>query len=205
MKITVYENGPFMVNTYLVENEELNTSIVIDPGYDIAGLIDEIKTKRSRLAAVVCTHGHIDHISGVAAFTGEFNVPFYINELERGLLERAPTHARMFGVPDPGVPLEFENLQASGELALGGMTFTLLHTPGHSPGSISLYGDNAVFSGDALFNMSIGRTDLPGGDYSLLIGSIKEKIFSLPGDTVVLPGHGPSTTVEAEKSMNPFF
>lgn len=121
------------------------------------------------------------------------------------MLESIETQARMFGVPDPGIPRIDHYLPDSGSVQAAGMSFTLLHTPGHSPGSMSLYAENVVFSGDALFNMSIGRTDLPGGDYQMLISAIQNKLFTLPDDTTVMCGHGPETRIGFEKRMNPFF
>lgn len=205
MNVLVFENGPFMVNSYLVINENSNQAFILDPGSDIDPLITKIKKDNVSIGAIVCTHAHIDHIAGAGFLQDMFSAPVYLNDLEKEWVTTLPVQARMFGVPSPKIPRIDRNLPASGTIELGGITFTLLHTPGHSPGSISLYADGIVFSGDALFNMSIGRTDLPGGDYQTLIAAIREKLFTLPGDTRVFSGHGPDTTIEQEKRINPFF
>src|SRR4030042_1690376 len=205
MNIVMFENGPFMVNTYLVINEKTNESFILDPGSELEPLINRIKKEKLDISAIVCTHAHIDHVAGAKLVQDRFSAPLYLNEQGKEGVRALPAQARMFGVPDPGVPTIDRNLPESGTVEIAGITFTLLHTPGHSPGSISLYDGNTVFCGDALFNMSIGRTDLPGGDYQTLIRSIPEKLFTLPGDTRGLCGHGPETTIDFEKRMNPFF
>jgi len=204
MKIYVFENGPFMVNTYLIMADDSDIGIILDPGSHIQPLIDEVKKKNFKIAAVVGTHAHIDHIAGVNSVKKEFDVPFYLNSLENEMLDLLEVQARMFGVPNPGNVKVDENLPLDGGISLAGIDFTLFHTPGHSPGSISLYAYDAVFSGDALFQFSIGRTDLPGGDYETLITSIRQKLFTLPDSTKVFSGHGPETSIGFEKKMNPF-
>jgi hydroxyacylglutathione hydrolase len=134
-----------------------------------------------------------------------FGVPFYMNELDMPFLDSIPVQARMFGIPDPGVITVDQNLPESGEISIADLTLKLLYTPGHSRGSISILIEDTLFTGDALFNFSIGRTDLPGGNYQQLINSVNEKIFVLPDETIVLPGHGPETTVGREREFNPFF
>jgi glyoxylase-like metal-dependent hydrolase (beta-lactamase superfamily II) len=204
MKIVVHENGPFMVNSYLVINESNNKGIMIDPGADIGFLIKKIQDEAIILDAIVCTHGHIDHIGGVSILKEKFNALIYINEFEEDIVSSAPLQARMFGVPNPGVISIDRNLPSSGMIELAGLQFALFHTPGHSPGSISLLHNDMLFSGDTLFNMSIGRTDLPGGDYEKIITSIQKHLFTLPEETRVLCGHGPETSIGIEKRFNPF-
>ncbi|PKL39144.1 MAG: MBL fold metallo-hydrolase [Spirochaetae bacterium HGW-Spirochaetae-1] len=205
MEILIYENGPFMVNSYLVINKETSACFILDPGFEVNPLLEKIRSDKLNLEAIIATHGHIDHVEGVNAIKKKYPVPFMVNELDKPLLETIPVQARMFGVPDPGVPVPDANLPTEGNITVAGLTLELLYTPGHSRGSVSIQIDSVVFSGDALFNFSIGRTDLPGGDYVELISSIKEKLFTLPDDIRVLPGHGPETTIGREKTMNPFF
>lgn len=204
MKTYIYENGPFMVNSYLVLTDDEKGGFILDPGSDIDPLIQEIKNRGITIDAVVATHSHIDHIAGVNLCKNAFNAPFYINDQELEMMDAISVQSRMFGVADPG-KIECEhNLPADGEIQIGGLKIKLLHTPGHSPGSISLLIDDTIFSGDALFQMSIGRTDLPGGDYNTLINAINEKLMILPDETRVLSGHGPETSIGFEKKMNPF-
>jgi hydroxyacylglutathione hydrolase len=204
MEVTAHENGPFMVNTYLVVSDS-GKAFLIDPGSDIVPLLDKISDEGIELVAIVNTHGHIDHVTGVNEVKKRFDVPFYMNELDVPFLDSIPVQARMFGIPDPGVITVDRNLPESGEISIAGLTLKLLYTPGHSRGSISILVKDTLFSGDALFNFSIGRTDLPGGNYQQLINSVNEKIFVLPDATIVLPGHGPETTVVREREFNPFF
>jgi hydroxyacylglutathione hydrolase len=205
MKIVVLQNGPFMVNSFLVVNEDTSSGIIIDPGNDMESLLEIVEKEKIALDGIIATHGHIDHIGGVNIVKERQKAPFYICDLDKELVESVSVQASMFGVNDPGRITIDKQLPSQGELKISGMDIKLLHTPGHSKGSVSLLIENTLFSGDTLFSMSIGRTDLPGGNYSELITSINEKIFTLPDNTRVLPGHGPETTVGNEKMMNPFF
>jgi hydroxyacylglutathione hydrolase len=204
MNVYTFENGPFMVNTYLITNNK--SGIVIDPGSsDMDYVTKKAGDENIEIEAIVLTHGHIDHVSGVPWMKNALNVPVYANSLDKEVIDTVSIQARMFGVADPGsIPIDNE-LPASGTIEMAGIPFTLLHTPGHSKGSVSLYTEGLVIVGDALFNMSIGRTDLPGGSYEELITSIREKLFTLPEETRVLCGHGPETSIGFEKKMNPFF
>ncbi len=204
MKIYCYENGPFMVNTYLVVNEKEKRAFVIDPGQDISGVTRRVQESSLTVEGILATHGHIDHVSGVNRLKSLYKVPFYINRRDAELLQMIPSQARMFGVANTGVPEIDQYLAEDGEIELAGFKIKLLFTPGHSAGSISFQIGNTVFSGDTLFNYSIGRTDLPGGSYHTLIQSIKTKILTLPDETAIYPGHGPGTTIGVEKKVNPF-
>jgi len=202
MDIYTLANGPFMVNSYLIVNDK--KGIIIDPGSGIEPFLKKIESDKIELEAILATHGHIDHIDGVNIVKKKFNAPFYVNSLDSKLIDSVQTQARMFGVPNPGKIVPDRNLPTSGDMNLAGLTLQFLHTPGHSKGSVTIKIDNVLFSGDTLFNFSIGRTDLPGGNYEELISSIKNKILIFPDDTQVLSGHGPETTVGKEKKINPF-
>jgi hydroxyacylglutathione hydrolase len=205
LKVMSLENGPFLVNSYLIINEDARSSFIIDPGSNVEPLLDHIRSGNLSLEAIIATHGHIDHVAGVNAVKARNEAPFYINALEEQMLASIPVQARMFGVSDPGKIIIDKALPESGDCKVAGITVSILHTPGHSPGSLSFYFDGIVFCGDSLFNFSIGRTDLPGGNYGQLISSIEERLFTLPDETRVLTGHGPETTIGKEKQMNPFF
>ncbi|PKL15846.1 MAG: MBL fold metallo-hydrolase [Spirochaetae bacterium HGW-Spirochaetae-5] len=202
MEIYTLPNGPFMVNSYLIVNGK--KAIMLDPGSGIRPLLVKAESEKLEIEAIVATHGHIDHIDGVNKVKEKFNVPFYANSLDMELIQSVQMQARMFGVPDPGQVIPDKNLPSSGEIQIAGLTLELYHTPGHSKGSVSIRIEDVLFSGDTLFNFSIGRTDLPGGNYEELISSIRNQIFTLPDETRVLSGHGPETTVGREKKMNPF-
>jgi len=205
MEIFRYENGPFMVNTYLVINKKSGQGFILDPGSHTDNLTKEINEQNCKIEAILATHGHIDHVAGVNTLKKEIEVPFYMNQMDKELADSIIAQAEMFGVKNPGPLVIDRDLPSSGTIEVAGFTLELLHTPGHSKGSVSIRINNVVFSGDALFNMSIGRTDLPGGNYEELITSIEEKLFALPDDTKVLSGHGPETSIGLEKSKNPFF
>ncbi|HNX23948.1 MAG TPA: MBL fold metallo-hydrolase [Spirochaetota bacterium] len=202
MEIYTLPNGPFMVNSYLIVNGK--KGFFLDPGSGIKPLIVKAESDKIEIEAIIATHGHIDHIDGVNKVKQKFDVQFYANNLDMELIQSVQMQARMFGVPDPGEVIPDRNLPLNGEIQMAGLTLELFHTPGHSKGSVSIKIDDVLFSGDTLFNFSIGRTDLPGGNYEELITSIRNRIFVLPDNTRVLSGHGPETTVGREKQMNPF-
>lgn len=155
---------------------------------------------------IINTHAHLDHIFGVNAIKNKYGIPFGIHSLEKPVLSRGVETAAMFGMKLTELPVADHYIPHGQALALGEDTVEVLLTPGHSPGSISFYhaAGNWVLSGDVLFNGSIGRTDLPGGDFDTLIASIRTHLFTLPDHTKVLSGHGPATTVGHEKKYNPF-
>jgi len=203
MEIFTLANGPFMVNSYLVVNKD--KAIIIDPGSGVKSLLKKIESENLKLVAIIATHGHIDHVEGVNIIKSQFDAPFYVNSMDMDLIETVEIQARMFGVRNPGKIIPDRDLPLHGNIEIADLNLELLHTPGHSRGSVSIKIDDVIFSGDTLFNFSIGRTDLPGGDYEELINSIKTKIFTFPDSTRILSGHGPETTVGRERKMNPFF
>lgn len=201
--------NPFQENTYVVY-DETNTCVIIDPGmYDEAEqhqLLDFLEKKQLKPTFLLNTHCHIDHIFGNAFIKNTFNIPFYAHVLELENIERAISYANMFGVQMKAQPQPDIFIEPDMEIKWGNTIFNTLFTPGHSAGSICFYNaaNNFVISGDALFQGSIGRTDLPGGDYNTLINSITTQLLPLPENTIVHSGHGNETTIGIEKENNPF-
>lgn len=197
--------GSFQTNCYLLGSEVTKEGIVIDPGSDPLVILDQVRQLGLKINLIVNTHGHVDHVLGIESVKRALGARFAIHADELPILEQAPAaHATWFGkesnpVPQPDVLLKDGDIIEVGEIKL-----TVIHTPGHSPGGICLHTDGIVFSGDTLFNFGIGRTDFPGGNHRQLLNSIAKRLFSLPDDTVVLPGHGPDTTIGEERQGNPF-
>lgn len=199
------EVGPLACNCYIVGDETSKHAIVIDPGGDADVLAEVIAGKELIVVAIVATHAHFDHIIAAERLRALTGAPFYLHDADRVLLDWMQTSGRLFlGVELPPPP-DVDRSAAEGEvLTAGDARLEVLHTPGHSPGSITLVSENAIFSGDTLFAGSVGRTDLPGGDTSLLLRVIAEKLFAFDDELVVHPGHGPPTTVGEERRFNPF-
>jgi len=204
MILKAFELGPFAVNCYLVGDETTKEGMLIDPGAEAEALKEEIGKAELNIKLIVLTHGHIDHIGAVAALKEATGAEFAYHAQEADTIQgRMETYAVM-GREVPEVPQADRLLQGGDTLEVGGLRFTVLHTPGHSPGGICLVGNGVLFSGDTLFNFSIGRTDIPGGNIVQLLNSIHTKLLVLPDSTIVLPGHGPQTTIGQERQWNPF-
>jgi len=197
--------GMIQANCYILGDEETRQAVVIDPGGDTPVILRALQTRGLEPVAVLATHAHFDHVEGLAGMKRATGAPVYIHRAELPLLRGLTGQGLLFGVSVEAPPEPDGFLEEGDEVAFGPYRLTVLHTPGHSPGSVSFLIDKKVFTGDLLFAGSIGRTDLQGGDYETLIRSVREKIFTLPEDTVVYPGHGPATTVGTEKRTNPFF
>lgn len=197
--------GPLDVNCYIVGCAVSGSALVIDPGGDGEDIAGTLEANGLKPAAVVNTHGHFDHIGGNAFLLSRYpGIGLHIHEQDLPLLRQAALHAEYWGMPFQSSPEPTHLLHDGDVINFGELSLKVVHTPGHSPGGVSLYCKGHVFTGDTLFSGSIGRTDLPGGDHDLLISSIKEGILTLPSVTVVHPGHGPETTVGEEKLTNPF-
>jgi len=206
MDIKIFEVGPFAENTYLLMDGE--SAILIDPGFSNETEYQSFKTtlKEATLEAIVLTHAHVDHVLGLQRVLKDFDVKVYVNNDDLFLWNNFGSQATMFGLNQVAFSFTPESLPKDEEFEVGGFKFECLYTPGHSPDHTSLYfkDEDIVIAGDALFNGSIGRTDLYQGSFEVLEQSIKEKLYTLPGNTKVYPGHGPTTTIEAEKVNNPF-
>ncbi len=198
--------GPLQENTYLIWNEK-NEGLIVDPGSEGERIIQELNAMNVTPLAVLLTHAHFDHIGAVDTVRDAYNIPVYIHRNEQDWLEDPNKNGSARFPLGQITARKAENI-IPGEktLTIGDFSMEVFETPGHSPGSVSFYFANSrvVFSGDALFQGSIGRTDLPFGDHDLLIESIHQKLLTLPEDTEVCPGHGPETTIVNEMNMNPF-
>lgn len=200
--------GPIQTNAYVITNDN-NEAIIIDPGEEGDRLISMIESQEATPLAVLLTHAHFDHIGAVDAVRDNWSIPAYIHHNEKDWLNDPDKNGSSFF---PMIERDIRTrdadhiIEGEGKLHIGGFSFEIFETPGHSPGSVSFYDqkNSIVFSGDALFAGSIGRTDLPGGDQDELIDSIEAKLLTLPEETVVAPGHGPETTIDAERDSNPF-
>ena len=209
LQIKSFEFSPIQENTYLIYNE-FNDCIIIDPGcyFDeeketLSGFIDEAGLEPKML---INTHCHLDHVFGNKYVAEKYGLTLQIHEGEKKVLDFAPASGLMYNMPFDNYSGDFKYLKAGDIIRLGGDELKVLFTPGHSPASISFYSekDGFVISGDVLFYRSIGRTDLPGGDFETLVKSIRTQLFVLPGETKVYSGHGPVTTISDEKRENPF-
>jgi len=209
MKIDCLILGAYETNCYVLRNNDAaKDCLIIDPGLEAEELIELLDEQQLNPVAVVLTHGHIDHIAGVAAMRSRFpEINIYIHNLDAGMLtEPGKNLSAMTGAAFTTEP-EDVSLQEGEIIDPAGVKLLVLHTPGHTPGGISLYSkeDGIAFVGDTLFAGSIGRTDFPGGSMSQLLAGVRENLFTLPEETKIYPGHGPETTIAAEKAHNPFF
>jgi hydroxyacylglutathione hydrolase len=202
--------GPFMKNGFVVGCEETRDAVLIDPGDEVPSLLSFAEREALAIRAILLTHAHVDHVTGVAAAKRVLGVPIYLHRDDLFLYERAVEMGRMFGLRvEPQPPID-EFYTPGQVIRFGEYEARPHHTPGHCPGGVCLQiGRNGaagkdLFVGDTLFAGSIGRTDLPGGDYDTLLASIRGVLFPFGDDAVVYPGHGPSTTIGNERRTNPF-
>jgi glyoxylase-like metal-dependent hydrolase (beta-lactamase superfamily II) len=201
---------PFFKNGYVVSCEDTKEGVFIDPGDEAETLVAEALAARVNVTAILLTHAHIDHITGVGRVKKTFDVPIWLHREDLFFYDGIVEQARMFGLHAERQP-DVTNFYDAGErLRFGNYDVEVSHTPGHAPGGVCLAigrrGENerALFVGDTLFAGSIGRTDLPGGDYGTLIAAIRDVLFAFPDESLVYPGHGPQTTIGAERRTNPF-
>ena len=192
-------------NCFIVADEATKKAIIIDPGGDAPVIARKIKSMGVEVVAIVATHGHFDHVEGLAGVKASIPAPIMVHPADLPLIRNMKNQGALFGINVTEAPAPDGELSDGQEIAFGNLKASVLHTPGHSRGSVSFLVGNHVFVGDLLFSGSIGRTDLTGGDYDTLINSVTKRIFTLPDDTVVHPGHGPDTRVGTEKRTNPFF
>lgn len=204
LEVVTLPNGQFAQNCYLVADRTTREAVIIDPGEEPAMFLAELNTRAWALRAIWLTHAHIDHIMGVGAVKRATGVPIHLHPLDRRIYDALPQFGAWFGIKvEPPPPPDVE-LTPGSALQVGRVEFAVRFTPGHSPGSVSFVGPDVVFGGDVLFNGSVGRTDLPGGDPGTLMSSIRTQFLSLPDSTTVYSGHGPTTTIGVERLTNPF-
>lgn len=205
MIIEALEVGPIMANCYILGCEQTKKAAVIDPGDDVPDILSALERLELTVELILNTHGHFDHVAGNRALKSATGAPILIHADDAPMLNHLSRDAAMFGLSADNSPAADRLLKEGDTVTIGTYTFTAMHTPGHTPGSLALHMRGHVFVGDTLFHGSIGRTDLPGGDYDDLIRSVREKLFTLADDTKVYCGHGPYTTIGREKKFNPFF
>ncbi|MSV35373.1 MAG: MBL fold metallo-hydrolase [Bryobacterales bacterium] len=198
--------GLLQCNCSIFGDEQSREAIVVDPGDDIAEIVAVLEKHALRVTAIVITHAHIDHIGGAAKLKALTGAPVLMNANDRELYNQMDMQAAWLGVEPPSRTEIDTAIRDSDTLKLGPAEFHMLHTPGHTQGSTSVWipSENKLIAGDTLFRDSIGRTDLPGGDSRQILRSIEDKLLPLPEETIVVPGHGPNTTIGREKERNPF-
>lgn len=198
--------GPFASNCYVVGSSSTKEGMIIDPGAEPESILRTVQQEGLSISLIVATHAHMDHVDALQAVKERTNAQFALHEAEKELLSGGGMRMmQSLGLsPYQSTPEPDRLLKDGDRIDVGDLHFEVLHTPGHSPGGICLSGHGVVFSGDALFNFGIGRTDFPGGSYERLMKGIHEKLMVLPDDTIVYPGHGPATTIGDERRGNPF-
>jgi len=203
--------GPFFKNGYVVGCENTRKAVFIDPGDEVEQLLAFIAAEKLDVTHILLTHAHVDHVSGVAEAKRALGVPIHLHQDDLFLYKNAVPHGMMFGLTVEEPPPVDVFYDGEGPIAFGDYSVRVVHTPGHCPGgvclAISKTGDVSpphLFVGDTLFAGSIGRTDLPGGDYATLLKAITERLFAFPDESIVYSGHGPETTIGRERQTNPF-
>ena len=206
MLLNIFQTGPLDVNTYVLKDEESKEAVLIDVGGEFEEIQEKLNKDGYQVKYILNTHGHFDHILGEAQFQDKYpDLKIYINKNDERHYTDLTKTLQLWGFGDEVPSLKpFDTVDETTQLNVGKTQIRVIETPGHSKGSVSYYVDGKLFSGDALFYGSIGRTDFIDGDFHELITSIKTKLFILPDDTIVYPGHGPSTTIKNEKLTNPY-
>jgi glyoxylase-like metal-dependent hydrolase (beta-lactamase superfamily II) len=205
VKVIQIPNGVFAENCFLVVDD--GECAIVDPGEEAGLILHKLRETGAKAVAIWLTHAHLDHVLGVPAVAAATGAPVWLHPADRPLYDGVPQQAAWFGLEAPGPLPAPDDAFAHGQTVnVGGTSFEVRHSPGHSPGSVCLVAPAAgiALSGDVLFAGSIGRTDLPGGDFETLIGSIERELLSLPDDTILYSGHGPETTIGRERRANPF-
>jgi hydroxyacylglutathione hydrolase len=196
--------GPIMANCFVLGCEETLAAAVIDPGDEADRILMALAESNLKVNVIINTHGHFDHVGANKRLKEVTGAPILIHPLDSPMLSKLSGSAAAWGMAADNSPPPDRELEDGDEVSFGNITLKVLHTPGHTPGGISLCTDQAVFVGDTLFAGSIGRTDFPGGSFETIKNSIQRKLFTLGDDVKVYPGHGPATTIGVERRTNPF-
>lgn len=198
--------GPLQCNCSVIGDEASREAMVIDPGDDIEDIVAILEKHQLKVKQIVITHAHIDHVGGAMKLRARTGAPILLNQNDYALLKMLDVQAAWLGMRAPG-KVEIEaGLAHDQTLRTGGLSANVLHTPGHTEGSVCLYfpAEKLLIAGDTLFARSIGRTDLPGGSFEKILLSLHTRVLALPDETIVVPGHGPGTTIGEEREENPF-
>lgn len=198
--------GPLQCNCSVIGDESTREAMVIDPGDDVEDVLILIHKHNLQVKQIVITHAHIDHVGGAMKLRAATGAPILLNQNDYALLKMIDMQAVWVGMAPPGKVEIDHSLGQADRVRAGSLDADVIHTPGHTEGSICLYfsAEKKLIAGDTLFAGSIGRTDLPGGSFQKIINSLHEKVLALPDDTIVVPGHGPLTTIGEERESNPF-
>ncbi len=198
--------GPLQCNCSVIGDESTREAMVIDPGDEIEDVLALIRKHNLQVKQIVITHAHIDHVGGAMKLRAATGAPILLNQSDYALLKMIDMQAVWVGMAPPGKVEIDHSVGQADRVRAGSLDADVIHTPGHTEGSICLYfpAEKKLIAGDTLFAGSIGRTDLPGGSFQKIINSLHEKVLALPDDTIVVPGHGPLTTIGEERESNPF-
>lgn len=202
----IFPVGPLQCNCSIIGDETSHEAIVIDPGADIFRVLDVVQQHGLKVTQILITHGHIDHVGGAMKLKQATGAPILINKNDAPQLQMLDMQATWIGVAPPGHVTIDASLEDGANIKVGSLNATVMHTPGHTEGSTCIYfpAEKKLIAGDTLFAGSIGRTDLPGGNFEKIMQSLHDRVMALPEDVSVVPGHGPETTIGDEKETNPF-
>ena len=204
LQVDVLIVGPLFSNCYIVWDDKVKKGVIIDPGDNAETILAKVKELGIEIELILATHGHFDHVAGAAGLKRQIDVPFLAHKGDLFFIEDGKDTARRWGIDIEQPPNPDRYIEDGDTIDVGTLKLEVLHTPGHSPGGVSFLHKKMVFAGDTLFHESIGRTDFRMGSFEELETSIKTRLYTLPDDTIVYTGHGPITTIGAEKKHNPF-